>query len=432
MDNLPPDPLHQPPRPVPPSSGSMPPLQGQLPTSRASDILRANAKPVGASGAGVNASGPDPDFGRRATPLDDSASGLLGICALLFIAAFAYLLWGMWGGAFADPNFTTVYDHANRARVLENIDICSKVMWCSAALGMVLYIFLFYQEEYAGYTLLAVGAFMFVGVQYITGLVFKQFVHLPNKATTQIETLFYDVSWIIGIPGIVLAAINIAVNFVEKLKTAQVRRATLKFGQQTVKEVKPRNVFLGACWNMPYCKESLRSRCPIFTQKRGPCWRNKRGCMCDQTIVLIAQSPNWKQSVTATVGQLDGKMGRASMPELPPQPVLSKEAKNERCRQCVIYNVHQEQKYKLGVGMLLIGSVVAITFFNAPLLAFAGDIFMTGNSLVSQLSMSAHMPQLFPNGAPGFVEWLMLISVVLVVVSKLIQMIEFACFKLKI
>ena len=120
------------------------------------------------------------------------------------------------------------------------------------------------------------------------------------------------------------------------------------------------------------------------------------------------------------------------MPELPPQPSLSREAKNERCRQCVIYNLHQEQKYKLLVGLVLGGTVALTGAFYQPLIATTGDLFMKANVIVGRFSITTNTAPLFANGAPAFVEWLILGSVVLVLVSKALQLVEFFCFKLKI
>jgi hypothetical protein len=434
LDNQPPDPHGSPGRPVQPGLPKPPsaptptdsPLTGQLPTTRASALLKAKGK-----GAGGD-SGPDAPIDRRATKFDDTASGLFTLTALVFLAGLIYLLYGIVSGNFADPNWQTVLHHADRFRIMGNIQVCGQVMWYALLAATLTFLFLYYHEDYAGYTLLGAALFLMILVPYASKAWFNSRSLADTDATTYIYALFASQAWIVGVPGILLVVLNIIKSLIEGLSAAKARRGTFRFGQAAVKDIKPRNKFLGACWDLPYCKEGIRQKCPIYTQKRGPCWRNKRGCMCDQTIILIAQAPNWKQSVASTVGKLDTKRSTLSMPELPPQPQLSREAKNERCRQCVIYNLHQEQKYKFLVGLSLAAVVGAIYYYSNSLLTYTGDLFTWANSMVGHFSLTGNTAPLFPNGAPLFVEWLMLGSVVLVGVAQLLRGVEFLCFKLKI
>jgi hypothetical protein len=372
-----------------------------------------------------------PDADRRATPFDDGASGLLGITGLLFLVGVGYLLWGMWSGAFADPNWNTTYAHADRLRSLSNISLCGSIMWWALSISVVLFLFLFYHESYSGYSLLAGALFMQLGVPYITKLLYKNDQQSATLATQQIFTLLSAQSWVIGAPGAVLTLVSMFRATVSGLEDAKAKRSRMQFGQKAIRDNKPRNVMLGACWNLPFCKEAIRKTCPIYVKKSGPCWRNRRGCMCDQSVILIATSPNWKHNVSATVDKLDAKFGRVPTTEMPPQPQLSKEAKVERCRNCVIYNYHQEQKYKLVVGIVAVATIGSLALYSSLLLNAIGSLFMGANTLIGRFSTGTHVAALYPDGAPASVEWLILISVLLVVVAKVLQFAEFICFKLK-
>ncbi len=433
LENQPPDPSQRPRMPQPPGGGLDPPLRGQLPKSRASDMLRA-----GRGGKTINGvvtgdpNKPGPDVDRRATPFDDAASGLLAIAGLIFLAGVVYLLWGMWSGAFADPNWSHTYSHQDRARALSNISLCETVMWWTVSIAIVLFLFLFYHEDYSGYSLLAGALFLQLAIPYITQVLYSNTSEAKTTATSLIFQILSSQSWVLGVPGALLTLFSIFRATVSGLEDAKVKRANLQFGQKALKDHKPRNTFLGPCWNLPYCKDNIRAKCPIFVKKSGPCWRNKRGCMCDQTILLIAQAPNWKQNVSATLGKLEGKTDLGVMPELPPQPQLSKQAKIERCRQCVIFNYHQEQKYQLVVGLVLTATVVGLVFYNAQLLDGIGGLFMGANALIGRFSTGTNASPLYPHGAPPFVEWLILVSVMLVVVAKILQLAEYVCFRLKI
>jgi hypothetical protein len=434
LENQPPDPSQRPKTPLPPGPGMNSPQRGQLPTTRASDILKSgrSGKTINGLVQGDPNKPTGPDIDRRATVFDDAASGILAITGLLFLVGVGYLLWGMWSGAFADPNWTTTYDHGDRLRALQNISLCGTVMWWAISISIVLFLFLFYHEDYSGYALLAGALIMQLGIPYATKLIYGSDQQHPTMATDLIFQLLSSQSWVIGIPGGALTLFSMFKATVSGLEEAKVKRSTMQFGQKAIRDNKPRNMFLGPCWNLPFCKDSIRGKCPIYIKKSGPCWRNKRGCMCDQTILLIAQAPNWKQNVNATVGKLEGKFGGSSMPELPPQPQLSRQAKIERCRQCVIFNYHQEQKYKLAVGIVLTATLGTVVLLNSQLLNGIGALFMGANALIGRFSTGTHAAPLYPNGAPASVEWLILISVLLVVVAKVLQTAEYVCFKLKI
>ena len=84
------------------------------------------------------------------------------------------------------------------------------------------------------------------------------------------------------------------------------------------------------------------------------------------------------------------------------------------------------------MGLVLGGTVALTGAFYQPLIATTGDLFMKANVIVGRFSITTNTAPLFANGAPAFVEWLILGSVVLVLVSKALQLVEFFCFKLKI
>jgi len=433
LENLPPDASNRPSSGGQPPLGQPAPLRGQLPTTRASDLLksRGGGKTINSAYGGQSNKPEGPDVDRRATPLDDPASGLFAICSIVFLVGLGYLLWGMWSGAFASPNWTTVYTHDDRARAFANISLAGNIMWWVLSIATLMFLFLFYHEEYCGYSLLAGGIFLQVAVPYITTALYGFMNLVPSGATTNIFGLLQAQSWVIGIPGLILTLFNIYRATVSGLEEAKVKRKHLQFGQKAINDPKPRSQFLGPCWNLPYCKDSIRGKCPIYIKKQGPCWRNKRGCMCDQTILLLASAPNWKQNVAATVDKLDGKIGGRVMPELPPQPQLSHAAKVERCRQCVIFNLHQEQKYKLVVGVVLAGTLGSVIFYNSQLLNGIGYFFTSANLLIGRFSTSTTVTPLYPHGAPPLVEWAILVAAVLVVIANILQVAEWWCFKLK-
>jgi hypothetical protein len=238
------------------------------------------------------------------------------------------------------------------------------------------------------------------------------------------------------VPGFILLIWEVARQLVSKLEIAKTAKANLKYGQgMTLKQAKIRNQFLGPCWNMPYCRETVRSKCPVFLGKRGPCWRNKRGCMCDETIVLNAASGNWKETVASTVTVLEGRKSKASQ-AISAQQGLSSEFKRERCRQCVIYNTHQEQKYKALVAVTFGAAAAFFVLGSGQLISLTEQGYDWFDSVLGRFSFNgstgptANAMQQVHLDAP--VAWVLLTLVSIIVLSKVLQFVEYCCFKIKI
>ena len=77
---------------------------------------------------------------------------------------------------------------------------------------------------------------------------------------------------------------------------AAIQRANMRYGGDAHRATaRNQNLFLGRCWQLPYCREQVREKCPIFKRRQGPCWWYKEGCMCEERIVLQAMiDTDWK------------------------------------------------------------------------------------------------------------------------------------------
>ena len=95
---------------------------------------------------------------------------------------------------------------------------------------------------------------------------------------------------------------------------------------------------------------SSAPHCPIFLSRKA-CWREKRGCYCEEDIVAAAASkingvvldmaPDPKQNYANTARQV----GTTGMENAYRKPALSHAQKVQRCKYCVIFNEHEREKY---------------------------------------------------------------------------------------
>lgn len=143
--------------------------------------------------------------------------------------------------------------------------------------------------------------------------------------------------------------------------------------------------------------------------------------MCDETIVQLAINPNWREQVVDPTSQ-----------RLRPQ--LTKAQKNQRCRECVIYNTHQEQKYKALVVLVVAALIAFLALFNEYMITIVSTVFGVADAVVNRFSLSS-----LSNGAqpvvpqvPVYLDWMVMLILLVLALSQILQFVEYCCFKIKI
>jgi hypothetical protein len=110
---------------------------------------------------------------------------------------------------------------------------------------------------------------------------------------------------------------------------------------------------------------------------------------------------------------------------------LSDGQKRERCRNCIIYNEHQKDKYRLLMPVVLVGTVLLCVVFASGLKGYLGVALTATETLMARFSfLPGKGPQI---GKPSdTVQWVLISAFVIMVVSKALQALEWAIFKIKI
>lgn len=148
------------------------------------------------------------------------------------------------------------------------------------------------------------------------------------------------------------------------------------------KGIKPdrdaKNVLMGNCYQLPYCRKFVREKCPLYHARRA-CWREKVGCMCEEEVIRGAMEdrPIPKDALTAA------KM-------IPYNNKISHAKKVERCKICVIYNEHQKHKYKVSVPVIIVGVIAFYAGMHGVLIAAVKAVFDKIDSVVSHVSVSGN------------------------------------------
>lgn len=240
----------------------------------------------------------------------------------------------------------------------------------------------------------------------------------PTDASQAVLAGLQNAGLAIGAIGFVVLTLDVATR--ARIRAREGARAEqLKYGKGIKEEADIQNVFLGKCWQLPYCRKFVREKCPIYHARR-TCWKERVGCMCEESVIRNAMA-----------GKIVPKDAVAATAMIPYNRSLSDEKKIERCRQCVIYNEHQKHKYKLAMPMAIVGLGAIYAGFRPQLLASVGGVIGSLDKLVNQATLNSVTPASNAKGGAFFHE-IVLGALLLIALAYTIRVIEFLIFKLKV
>jgi hypothetical protein len=230
------------------------------------------------------------------------------------------------------------------------------------------------------------------------------------------------------LPGILLLIYAIA-SSTHQRSTVGVKKDQLEYGKEVKEEPEVRNVFLGKCWQLPYCRKFIRVKCPIFLSKRC-CWRERVGCMCEESVI--------RNAMEGTV-QIPKDVVAAAR-YIPYNNKLPMADKRERCRNCVIYNEHQRQKYKLVAPIAIMLTIAPVVFMHDACRERVGDLLTYLDKFAVRFSLSTavlHQPDAPASAIEKFKQAdaaveILLVALAVIILAYLLRLVEYALFKLKI
>lgn len=349
------------------------------------------------------------------------------ITLLVSILLLAYLLMGLFSGAWAKAPMHTLYNssRADYFRQVSNIAFVFHALQLSAFLYVVCLIVIAYRDESLGYVLAVFGLIFYAGLPWLTARIYDLRLFGTDIATQTVVRDFQLLSWLFFAPGFALIVADMLRRLRTAAETAALQRVNVKYGRGIKKQVeaKHKNIFLGRCFEGPYCRPEIRVHCPIFLRKRGPCWHYKEGCMCEERIVLQAViNPEWKhQAAQAKSGFNFGEKRKKLTPaEL-----------RERCRNCIIYNEHQRQKYKAMVGVTLIAFPVLAALNGAALQNAAQYVLVSLDNVMQRFSFDP-TPSSSAILHTAALQWTLIGAICVILLAQVLKLVEYWCFKIKI
>lgn len=360
-----------------------------------------------------------PNFGYAVEPDDTFQHVLEGAAKLLFwcgLAAtviatvfFVYTYLAFSGGG--TPATGTI------VQAESNIAIFYKVLLAGVIAAGVGSTFLFWGEETLGaFQLLAAGLFYFgpLALPLVGG---HGATKLPEVATQSLNTI-QDGGLALGFLAVCVLFSDIAMRI--RLRSLQGARADqLKYGKGVKEERDVQNVFLGKCWQLPFCRKFVRERCPIYHSKR-TCWRERVGCMCEEEVIGQAMA-----------NRAIPRDAVAAAKFIPVNNRLPMAAKIQRCKQCVIYNEHQKHKYRLAVPAVLVIYILGIVVGYGPLMSGMDSLITRVNGIVSEVTYHPKTVET-TSGTPVYFQFVLLICLTVICFTYTLRITEYLIFKAKV
>jgi hypothetical protein len=228
-------------------------------------------------------------------------------------------------------------------------------------------------------------------------------------------TAIQQAGLVFGIISVLMTVVDVAVRIRDRSKHGA-KAEQLKYGRGIKEEAEKQNVFLGKCWQLPFCRKFVRERCPIYHAKR-TCWKELVGCMCEEQVIgnAMQNRPIPKDALLA-----------ASM--IPRNEKLTMAQKRERCHTCVIYNEHQKHKYKLWMPIVVVAFLLVYALFRSPLLGATQTLLGGINRVVQQGTLGASGTFDPPR---AFVEMLLVVFFVIGLTYSM-KVVEYLIFRAKV
>ena len=120
------------------------------------------------------------------------------------------------------------------------------------------------KAEGVGYWLLGGALFLGAGTPFITEQVYGYTHHTSGSASQLALGDLNSLAWFFGVPGVLWTMVDIGRRLSSAADIAAVQRANAKYGHGIPKQKAStqRQVFLGRCWEGPFCKDHIPRQVP--------------------------------------------------------------------------------------------------------------------------------------------------------------------------
>ncbi|MBV6457781.1 MAG: hypothetical protein HONBIEJF_00901 [Fimbriimonadaceae bacterium] len=303
-------------------------------------------------------------------------------------------------------------------RALANLDSFSTLAMAGSAACALGACFLFWEEEILGALLFMGAAALYLSSLYVPSIFGSS---QTNAVTERAFEILRNCGLVLGTIALIVIVIDLIRRVRERVQEGS-KADQLKYGKGVKQEKEIHNIFMGKCWQLPFCRKFVREKCPIYHARR-TCWKERVGCMCEESVIQNAMS-----------GKVIPADLVAAAKYIPRNNKLTEEMKKERCRVCVIYNEHQKHKYKLALPLVILSLVAVYAVGRTSLLAWLSGAIGAVDKVLSTATYSekgGSLQQQAQNSVLPFHE-ILLVCLLVIIFAYLMRFLEYLFFKAKV
>ncbi len=301
---------------------------------------------------------------RRLPPSLVGALSYLGLLAGVgAVLSLGYLLFIVLSGTL-EYSYATNVGTAARGTVVDRIELNVNLantaflwcLWIIAGTALILH----HRTEASGVLVLLGG----IACWLVLPAVLR--THVPEESTSRLPMLgqsliasFQTTGGLLAIVGLLRLVVGRVVMLSAFPRGARIPATGAAAAQIAAERAAQRPSPMGRCWELQFCRGSLRSNCPRFLEGVS-CWKRRSGCYCDQTLATNLLSGVGAQSRVELAEELEGAQRRSQ--KLSQSRRARKKEKRPRppCGECPIYLEHQTHKYRV-VSWLSYPAAAAVT-----------------------------------------------------------------------
>jgi hypothetical protein len=362
-----------------------------------------------------------PDFVRS------TLEHVLLLCSVAALLSLAYLLFIVLSGGLAAPLIAgSALDQVTR-----NVGLAGRIFAWALWIVVLAALIRHYRTESVGWVTILIGGTCLLGLPMI--------VASRIHETTAPELARLGQSLIVGfqLTGgamLVVGLLRIAVGRIILLAgptrmAARLAGVPVDAAALAARRAMEKPSLLRQCWELHFCRGSLRVNCPRFLQSVS-CWKKQSGCYCDQSLQMDLLEGTRSNARAQIAEELHVARDRTRTAARRPRRAKSRAP----CRECPVYLEHQKYKYRF-LSWLSYPAAAAVIGLAA------GDIQSAYRWVESELGAVLVQFQILPHrldDAPlQQASWIsaenaavILLGVLLV--GIILQLTEFAVFRLKL
>jgi len=300
-------------------------------------------------------------------------SWLFKICLAVSVLTLGYLLYAMLVVKVANPELNQIRPEALDT-IVGNLKLVGLVCTISTSVfALSITIAYFHVKDLILY-MGAVGALFHFGMPFLFARLIVSQNGQGNAATNAIlGSLTSGGKFVLVVA--VIRGVFAAVDWIRMGPT--IKKPSVGFEQREKASVlKQRKMnALSPCWQLPYCRDSIKEKCPAFVAKRR-CWKFGRGCYCDEEMI---------QAIVRGMdsGNTD-TYARQATTGIAPRP--KKREGKPPCGKCYIYLEHQRLKHKLLSNFMLPLAIIICVGLWKPYCAVYEVAMVHGQHLWNQFA----------------------------------------------